>query len=376
MTGVSVWRFSRASESAFEVLCLLAFGVAGLAYFLVFSFDLDRYLFREGFFELALNSHDHLVYVATLDALRANGIQYGLNNDFGIAGIYLVLGEFFPFLVNDQLTLLSFMFNTAVLIPTYLLWAKICDFYGLSLNARLAFFLNTSLLYFMQLINKDMLTIFAFLLAVYAGTHRRLFVLVLAVPILFFVRQQLAVFAILFVYFMRTPQPQKRMIFAYVITSVVAGVLSVFASVIGEDSLGDGFSAYLTQLNSQYYIGYLIFNPLRVVQYIVDVYMSFSVFTETGTVDVAKLLRLPQLLLLAALWKPCLEMVRRFNLWLYTPARPLILTVVAYLLAWLMNPTVNARYVMLITPVLVIFAFYVNKIRRTAEISVAGNAEQ
>lgn len=361
MIYARVWRLSRSAETAIEILCLLGFCLLGLAYFFAFSFDLDRYLGQDGYFQLALNSHDHLFYVETLDAIRADGIQYGFNNNFGIAAIYWVLSEFFPFLMNGQLTLLSFVFNLSVMLLTYFLWIRICDFYDLGFVARLSFFVNTSLLYFLQLINKDMLTIFAFLFAIYAVLYRRFLLLILAIPFLFLVRQQLAVFGVFFVYFMLAPNPRNRMWVAYVVTSLVAAVLSVFAGFVSEDTMGDGFSAFLTQLNSHYFVGYLIFNPVRVVQYVVDAFMSFLFLTDDGGVDVAKLLRLPQLILLAVFWAPCFSLLTRFQAWLRTPAKPLVVAIVSYLLAWLMNPTVNARYVMLITPVLVLFVFYATK---------------
>ena len=370
-----IWRLSRPAERVVEMFFLFAFCLAGLAYFFAFSQDLDHYLFHDYFFDLALNSHDHLYYLDTLDSLKADGIEYQLNNDFGIASIYWLLSKLFPFLINDQLTLLSFVFNTGTLIVNYVLWMKICDFYGFSLKIRLSFFLNTSLLYFMQLINKDMLTSFGFLFAIYAGINRRLVLLVLALPFLFFVRQQLAIFAMLYIYFMGEKDERQRILFAYVVTSIVAGVLSAFAGFLGEETAGEGLSSFLIQLNTDhYYIGYLIFNPLRVVQYVVDVYLSFSVFTEKGTVDVAKLLRWPQLILLLMLWRPSLAVITRFKYWLSTRARPLVLTMVSYLLAWLMNPTVNARYVMLITPVLLLFAFYVRS--ANTELVIDGHGEQ
>ena len=357
----SDWKFSRNSVLLIESLFFGVFLLFGLLYFFQFSYGLDQYLFSEGYFQLALNSHDHLVYVETIEMIRESGFEYGLNNDVGIAFIYLVLVKLFPWTVNEGLTVISFLFNCSVLVFTYLLWSKICAFYKFGISANIAFFLNTSLIYFLQLINKDMLTVCLFLYVLYFGLTRRLWLIFLVLPILFLVRQQLAVFAILFMYFAQTKFPVKRIIFAYIATSTIAGLLSVFAGVIGEDSLGDGFNSFLIQFNAQYYVGYLVFNPIRVLQYIMDAYSSFYVFTEDGGIDMAKLLRIPQLLLLSVLCRPIFSMAWNFRYWLTTDAKPVVLIVVAYLLAWLMNPTINARYVMLITPVILIFALFARK---------------
>jgi len=152
-----------------------------------------------------------------------------------------------------------------------------------------------------------------------------------------------------------------RLAVLYTITSIAAGALSVYASVIGEESLGEGFSAYLIAFNDQYLVGYLLFNPLRVAQYVMDAYSSFNIWTDSGGLDVARLLRLPQLLLIVALAPAISSLITRFSYWLTTPARPLVICIVAYLLAWLMNPTINARYVMLITPVVVLFGLYARR---------------
>ena len=118
---------------------------------------------------------------------------------------------------------------------------------------------------------------------------------------------------------------------------------------------------FLVDFNQRFYVGYLIFNPLRALQYLVDAFSSFSFWTDTGGVDVAKILRIPQLLLLVALAPPIISMIKRFNYWLTTPAKSLVLVVVSFFLVWLMNPTINARYTMLITPVLVLFGLYARR---------------
>jgi hypothetical protein len=338
---------------------LPAFLLICAAYYFTFSADLGTYNAEAGLFQLTLNSHDHFVYVDSIEQIQVGEVIFALSNDLGIAAIYVFLSRLFPFLVAPDFTLLAFVFNCGILCGCYVTYTRICDQLRLGIIGRISFFANTSMVYFAQLINKDLLTILAFLLAVHLGLKRRLGLLIIMLPALALVRLQLAVFVLVFVMLMHSPRPWKRILLLYGITSLIAGVLSVFASVIGEDSLGDGFSAFLIDFNQRYYVGYLIFNPVRVVQYAMDAYMSFFFWTETGGIDTAKFLRLPQLILMLMLLKPLSTLITRFHDWLRTPARPLVLAVVAFLMAWLMNPTVNARYVMLITPVLVLFALYV-----------------
>lgn len=335
--------------------------VACVVYYLLFAADLGHYDGEEGFWQLALNAHDHFIYLSTMERIRDTELLYEMNNDVGIAVIYLALSALFPFLVDENLSLLALLFNGATLVACWVSYAAICRRLELGTSGKLTFFANLSLIYFAQLINKDMLTVLAFLLAVQLGLAGRRWPLLLLVPLLVLVRQQLALFMLMFVFLMWARRPMPRIFLLYVVTSLVAAFLSIFAAVIEPESLGDGFSAFLIGVNQQLYVGYLLLNPVRVLQYIADAYASFLPTTDTGGIDAAKVLRWPQLLLLLYLARPLSTMVTRFRAWLDTPARALVLVVVAYLLAWLMNPTINARYVMLITPVLVLFALYARK---------------
>ena len=355
--GFNIHRSTLVGAIALSIFLLCCF-----AYYMVFAADLNRYDGDGGFFQLALNSHDHFIYLDVIELIRDRGLEFLLiNNDIGIAAIYLFLSSLFSLLVNPELTLISILFNCIILCFCYWVYASICDRLELGLLGKISFFANTSFIYFAQLINKDMLTVFAFLLAVQFGLKRKFWPLILLLPFLALVRQQLLVFVLIYIFFMQAPKPWSRIIIVYLITSLVAGLLSVFAPIIGEDSLGGGFSSFLVTLNQQYYVGYLIFNPVRVLQYVFDAFASFSFWTEYGGVDTAKILRIPQLIIIVLLFKPLSSLVTNFSYWLSTPAKPLVLVVVAYLMAWLMNPTINARYVMLIMPILVLFALYVRK---------------
>ena len=317
------------------VFCLPVLLFLCVVYFLAFAADMDRYDATGGFWQYALNSHDHFIYVESMDRVREGDFPYEFSNDLGIAAIYVVLAKVFPFLVDQDFTVISLLFNSVILICSYLVYASICDLLEL--------------------------TVLALLFAVHSGLRGTLYRLILLVPILLLVRQQLAVFALVFVLLMRTAHPWRRIVPVYLVTSLVAGVLSVFTAIIGWESLGEGFSMFLVDFNQRFYVGYLIFNPLRALQYLVDAFSSFSFWTDTGGVDVAKILRIPQLLLLVALAPPIISMIKRFNYWLTTPAKSLVLVVVSFFLVWLMNPTINARYTMLITPVLVLFGLYARR---------------
>lgn len=333
-----------------------------VGYYFYFSEGLQGYVAdASGLFQYALNSHDHFVYVDNIEKINADGVNVGLNNDVGISLIYIGLANLFPWLVDSNYVLLSFVFNCLLIVLCYGYYSSICDRLGLGWLGKLSFFVNLYFLYFSQLINKDMLTVLVILFSVHCAKSKgKLYWLLLLLPIFGLVRLQLLVFVFLFVFFMLSKRVIFWIILAYLGTSLVAGILTVIAPIIGEESLGEGFSSFIVGFNQNYFVGYILFNPLRVIQFVMDAYSSFLFFTETGDLDVAKLLRIPQLILLIFLLKPLVS-ISKVGYWLHTPARPLVLAVFAFLIAWLMNPTVNVRYVMLITPILALFGMYARR---------------
>lgn len=333
-----------------------------VTYYFYFSEGLQDYVpDASGLFQYALNSHDHFVYVDNIEKISTDGISFGLNNDVGISLIYIGLANLFPWLRDSNYVLLSLVFNCFLIVVCYGYYSSICDRLKLGWVGKLSFFINLYFLYFSQLINKDMLTVFVVLFSIHCAKSKgRLYWLLLLLPVFGLVRLQLLVFVFLFVFFMLSKRTVFWVVLAYLGTSLVAGILTVIAPIIGQESLGEGFSSFIVDFNQTYFVGYILFNPLRVVQFVMDAYSSLFFFTETGDLDVAKILRIPQLILLVFLIKPLVS-ISKVRHWLHTPARPLILAIFAFLIAWLMNPTVNVRYVMLITPVLALFGMYARK---------------
>jgi len=336
------------------------------AYYSVFASDISTYEPAEGFFQYPLNFHDHGVYLNTIEYLKDEGFAYQFNNDIGISAIYLATGKLMAFFGIESWELLAFIFNSLVLFGCFILNIAISERLGLRMKGILYFFLNFSFLYFVQLINKDILTIFFLFLAVYSGIARRMWIFILFLPLMFLVRQQLLVFGIIYLLLLPGTRPYIRIFLSYCATSIIAAILTVNINIIGPESLGDGFSRFLVDLNQKYYVGYLFFNFVRVLQYIYAVFSSFDFYTEARGIDVAMILRLPLIIVLLIYSRSLLLSLARFGYWLETPGKYLLLTIVAFLLAWLMNPTINARYVMLIIPIVLIFAVYASHGRKVS----------
>ena len=107
--------------------------VSCLAYYLAFAANLGFYDGASGLFQLALNSHDHFIYVDSIDRVQDGDFGYELSNDVGIAAIYLLLSKLLQFLVDVDFALLALLFNGGVLLGCYLVYSRICGDLGLGL---------------------------------------------------------------------------------------------------------------------------------------------------------------------------------------------------------------------------------------------------
>lgn len=337
-----------------------AFLVSSLVYFYRFSLDLTEKEVSLAGVVGAVNAHDHFYYLETIKRLEQDGFAYELNNDVGISYFYLFLNRFLFDGAADYIYISIFV-NLAFLVSCFWCYLRLCDYYGFGLGAKVCFFAGFHLVYFAQLINKDMISVFLIVFSVYCSVYRRIWLLLFMLPFCALVRQQLFVYVVLFLFFYTAVQPMWRVLAAYIITSLVAAYLVVEKNIIGWESLEGGFSSIVYLINSETYLGYFIFNPIRILQFAQDALLSLIFVLPGGGVEMARLLRAPQVILLIFLAWPLYVSIKRSGRGMRESSKPLYSALFAFLLAWLMNPTINARYVMLITPVLVLLAFYARK---------------
>jgi len=347
------------------------FFIFELLYFIIFAMDLNLYENDEGFFQKALNIHDHLVYFENVLKINDNEIVLGINNDIGIAYIYHYLLEIIPFLDESNIALVSFIFNNIIFIFTLILYIKICDILKLNIYPKIIFFLGFQFLYFLQLINKDLLTIFVFMLLIYLGYKKKYFVIILIMPIMALIRLQMIFLFFYYICIMIfSKKPILNLFFLYLFSSMISAYLSIKLNFISGESLGNGISALIHNINfNYYYLGNLVFNPIRLIQMLQDIFMSFSFNTDNAGIDVAKILRIPLLVIFLYYFKYIIRIFTQYRYWYNSEIKPVLSLIIAYILVLLMNPTINARYVMLILPIIFIFVFYVKKSKRRVIIS-------
>ncbi|MFS1448887.1 hypothetical protein BCU14_022100, partial [Vibrio lentus] len=112
------------------------------------------------------------MYVEKIQSISSGGVKYEANNDFGIALIYLITYVYTGFNNIVDIYLFSFLFNFNLLFLAFIFYNKICNIENLDNITCLFFFTNISLVYFSQLINKDMVTYLILLLALYSGVKK------------------------------------------------------------------------------------------------------------------------------------------------------------------------------------------------------------
>jgi hypothetical protein len=341
-----------------------------LGFVVISSFYFFLFVSGKGFtyepiqgFVFPVNIHDHYVYVQYIEKIRGADSLLELlhfNNNTGIALIYLSVINILA-LMGAELPIedIALFINVGVFFLAFLSYKNIIKQLKLPYYYLYLFFINISFVYFAQLINKDSLTILVFLKTVeysLIGSKKRFYLLcVLSV----FVRIQLPVFIFIYWFLLRKNTGYfKRFVFVYIVLALASGYLAKYQLLLmSEETLASGFSYLVFKLNTQYYIGSLLLNPIRALQYFYDLLLSFS-FYNNGYFDVSRIKNIPQAFVFIVLLPIVLITFFYYEKNMRTPASHLMAAIVSFFLVWLLNPMVNVRYVLLILPIIILLGFY------------------
>ncbi|OOF32787.1 hypothetical protein BZJ21_14320 [Salinivibrio costicola subsp. alcaliphilus] len=284
-----------------------------------------------------------------------------MNNNTGIAAIYVAIKNIFG--VNPvSLPLVALIVNILIIYLSLLSFCKVVDLLGLHPNYYLLFFMNGSLLYFSQLINKDSLTLLIFIksLELILGDRKKAFFWL--IPVSFIIRIQLVPFLLLTLFLSGENKPILRFWLAYIFTAIIAGLVMKYIPLLSMETMTSGLGLNLNlivmQLNQKYALGSLFLNPLRVIQYLLSLYHSLS-FTNLYWVDVGKIKDLPQIFVLLTSMPFLIKCYFRYSRYIELPSRILMAQVSAFFMVWLINPTTSGRYLLVLIPTISLLAVYV-----------------
>lgn len=359
------------SIALFRCYLYIVFCISSAIYYALFAHDTGfTYEPIKGWIN-PVNIHDHYIYLTYIEDIATTGDWVslsGLNNNFGISLVYYSINNILNVLgISISYELLALVINLVVLLFALKAYSSIIHKLGLNNVWTLTFFIMSPLLYFAQLINKDSFTILIILLAIDYSISRqwKRFYLVTILSLL--IRFQLPALLLLYLFFIKGRKNHIiRFLLVYVILSVVNGVLAKYQNdFFNESTLSDGMSYLVYSLNRNYYIGSLLLNPIRAIQYVHDALISFD-FLDGEFVDVGRMKNIPQVLFLLLLSPFLINAILNYRFYMDKKEKYLLAMIVAFFGIWLFNPTINLRYFILFFPVLQILGIcmYINfKIR-------------
>lgn len=292
------------------------------------------------------NIHDHLEYEGWLTDYSglSDPISTYLDNVAGISIAYLLLTDLLGF--ADVITT-SLLVNCIALVIAAAIHLKICNTYALRGSAY-TFFLNLPLIYFCQLVGKDMLyvtVLYAMLLLVLK--ERWLALALLAVAAAAVRTQSVIVFFFLLILSFKRLQLKHRVLLLYVLSALAGTQAFIGNKVIGLDAdLGGGLSSIVFELNSATRLGNLLLNPVRVLQYVVE-FVTAPFWLTTLQIHFFNLFLVPYLLYFAA----HLGKLRNALMAIQSRVTQFVFVVV---LVMLILPIINLRYFVALLPFIVI----------------------
>lgn len=356
----------------FKCYFFIVFCISCFIYFLLFAYNTGfTYEPIPGLIN-PVNIHDHYVYLGYIEEMQSSGdliTLSGLNNNFGISLIYCFIYSALSAIgIEVSYETLALIVNLIVLMYALKIYSLIIYKLGLHPAWSLTYFAMSPLLYFAQLINKDSFTILIVLLAISYSISSQWKQFCFLVILSMLIRFQLPALLLLYLIFIfGNKHHLKKFILAYVSLSLINGVLARYQiDFFNESTLSDGMSYLVYSLNRNYYIGSLLLNPVRAIQYLHDMLISFD-FVDGAMIDVGRIKNIPQIIFLIFLSPFIVNGFMNYRSYMNQKEKYLLAMIVAFFGIWLFNPTINLRYFILFFPVFQILGIcmYVNFKRKT-----------
>lgn len=297
------------------------------------------------------NIHDHFVYASYGKDIDNRGFSF-LDNNYGMYWLYSW--------VNDQnKQAAAHIVNVIAILLSSCAYFKICKHFNLPIYSYLTFFLNTSLIYFSILINKDSLSITIFLWTTYFALKKNFPLLILLIIPSLVIRQQVSFFVFMLFIFsffsLRSKITRIDRIVLYglgtaAVSATAGAVILRGGGIMSLNSLGDGLTRQLMSIATTWPILAPTTVPPRLLLYAYDMYLSFSFF-DSGVIDAARFLRIPTIIYLTynVIHFRIQEFVSSLK---HEGFSILAISSIFAFSAILLNPQINARYATILLPLL------------------------
>lgn len=305
---------------------------------------------------------DYLAYSHIFDSIREGSWKYVLDQNFWITYFYVHLGE----LVNVDENILSLIINIILFILSYYFIVKICVRADLSTKYLYLFFLNPQLIYYSQTINKEPPTLFFVVVLAFFLISNKRYMFFVAMFMAAMLRHQLVIYAF-FLYFLFGSKKYKlRVFYAYIISALGAAIYSTMYDAGAIEN--SRFVMFVYELNTNYYIGNLIFAPVKLVQWVYDQLFSIIFIDVGGEINLYYLRDVVAIAFIAIFFSKLLRLFLNIEKYSKYGERVFLSMVISYVFMLLINPMIHQRYLFPIEVLLVVLAvsashFYTGKMQ-------------
>jgi hypothetical protein len=306
------------------------------------------------------NLHDHLIYITFIRFISEGQDIFVFGNNFGIASIYYVLGNMFNI---DNYIILAHYINIIVYLFIALFTFKVFKLFNISLILTVFFTFNPANFYFLSLINKDSFSILFVLLFIYYIFKKKYIILTFIILFSLVIRMQLPIFAITLLFLVNYDKLSlsKKIFILYFLSSLGAVLLENTINLLAMDrmgtSLGIGMTKIIRELNSNYGLGSLLLNPIKIIQYFYDYSVGYTYLFNFSQLylfrvkDFLNLIFLPVSLFSLSIYFLNKKMLN-------TGSNIFLLVIISFFTVWLINPTVNYRYIGIFLPYILVPGIY------------------
>ncbi len=393
--------FTKKINTVTIVSAILFFSISFI-YFLNFTiyYDLWRnYPENSNFFYYPLNTDFTKLLMPALENLinirDNNGLSFNdiVNNKFyateikslnyetlysyrGVqqAGIYYFYSAFI-ILYLDNFTYgilgLSFVLNSLLVVVSYNFFCKILNHVSINNSYSYLFFFNPLLIWYSQGLNKEIILITLILGFIYFFLKKNKIQLVLTICLIYLIRWQLLLALPIIYIFFKFKNKGFMILGAYIFTSILAtyiyhessGIITSDYSSLKEDyitvhSINTGLSTFIFDLNNNYYIGNLIFNPIRAIQYFYDQMRTLAFYNVNNKIDLYYLSNIIINLYILFNIKILYKIIISYKHYVYTPLGIIVYLLISMFLIVLMSPIIQARYLApMLYPILILIIY-------------------
>jgi hypothetical protein len=240
--------------------------------------------------------------------------------------------------------LLSFIVNNFLVIGAYLCCIRAMTAAGWPTRYSFAFFLNPQLVYYSQVINKEMPALFLVMLLTCLAVERKRALFLAAALLAILVRQHFVLYAGFLMFLQTARRFRLRLALAYV-ASAVARAVALSVGLDGEGMIANArFLRFALDVDRQFYITNLVLAPIRIAQWIYEQLRSLWFITPEGYINLYFLRDVIPILMLLWLLPTLVGFFRALRIHAAGRERILLSSVVAFVLMQLVHPLVQQRY--------------------------------